>query len=131
VNNREVAERHIDASNRQDFSEVESVLTPDVVWDMSRSIGLWRGVYEGEQEVREFFESYLEAIESAIATPLEFYERGDWMAVDIRVRVRGRGSGAEVNARGARVYEFRGGKIVRYVQFQNMDEAREYVDAQP
>ncbi len=58
-------------------------------------------------------------------------ELAERMAVDVRVRVRGRGSGADVDARGARVYEFREGKIARFVQFQNMADARDYVDAQP
>ena len=131
MSNRSIAERHIDASNRVDIPVLEQMLAEDVVWDMSRSIGPFRGVYEGEDEVRRFLMSLFDAFESVRATPLAFHESGDWMAVDIRVRIRGRGSGAEVEARGARVYEFRDGKIARYVQFQNFDEARAFVDAQP
>jgi ketosteroid isomerase-like protein len=130
VTNREVAERHIEVSNRLAIEEIEQVLTEDVVWDMSRSVGPFRGVYQGDAEVRPLLMSYVEAFESIVATPLEWHERGDWMAIDIRVRIRGRGSGAEVEARGARVYEFRDGKIARFVQFQNFADAREYVDAQ-
>lgn len=130
MRHRDLAERHIDASNRRAIPELESMLTEDVVWDMTRSISPMRGLYRGE-EVRGLLESYTEAFESVIATPLEFHERGDWMAVDIHVKIRGAGSGAEVEARGARVYEFRDGKIARFVQFQNMEDAREFVDAQP
>jgi ketosteroid isomerase-like protein len=131
MTNREVAERHIEASNRLDIAVFEQLVTEDVVWDLSRSVGPARGIYRGEAEVRPLLMSYIDAFESVVATPLEFHERGDWIAVDIRVRTRGRGSGAEVEARGARVYELRDGKIARYVQFQDMDDAREYVDAQP
>jgi ketosteroid isomerase-like protein len=131
VSNRAVADRHIEASNRLDIGAFEELVTEDIVWDLSRSVGPVRGVYRGEAEVRPLLMSYLDAFDSVVATPLEYHERGDWMAVDIRVRTRGRGSGAEVEARGARVYEFRDGKIARYVQFQNFAEAKEFVDAQP
>ena len=131
MTNREIAERHIDAANRLAVSEIEAIVHENAVWDLSRSIGPYRGVYQGESEVRAVLMSQLEAFESAHATALDFFERGDWMAVDIHVRMRGRGSGVEVEARGARVYEFKDGKIARYVQFQNMDDARAFVDAQP
>jgi len=130
VTYRELAERTIEAGNRFDLDALEELATDDIVFDMSRSIGPARGVYRGPDEVRDFFHSYTEAFESAIATPLNFYERGDWMAIEIRIRVRGRGSGVDVDAHGARVYEFRDGKLARYVQFQDMDEAKAFVDAQ-
>ena len=130
MTHRELIERQIEAGNRFAIDEVEEMGTDDVVMDFSRSIGPSRGVYRGKQEVRAFFETYIEIFENVIATPLDMYERGQWVAVDVRVRMRGRGSGAEVEARGARVYEVRDGKIARYVQFQDMDSAREYVDAQ-
>lgn len=131
MTNRELAERHIEASNSFAVEEIERLFTEDAIWDASRSEGPARGVYRGREEIEPFLMSYLDAFESIIATPLEFYECGNWMAVEMQVRFRGRGSGAEVDARGARVYEFRDGKIARYVQFQNMGDAREYVDAQP
>ena len=129
MTNRDVALRSIDAGNRLAEDELIDLATDDIVLDMSRSIGPGQGIYRGVDEVRGFFESYAEAFERVTATPLDFYERGDWMAIEIRVRIKGRGSGAEVEAHGARVYEFRVGKIARYVQFQDMTAAREYVDA--
>jgi ketosteroid isomerase-like protein len=130
MTNRELAERQIDAANRFAVEELEEISSDDIVVDMSRSIGPGRGVYRGLDAAHRFLMSYSEAFESVIATPLDFYERGNWMAVDVRVRVRGRGSGVDVDARGARVYEFREGKIARFVQFQNMADAHEFVDAQ-
>ena len=59
------------------------------------------------------------------------YEVGNYVAEEINGKMRGRGSGVELVARGARVYEFRGGQITRFVMFQTMDDARAYVDAQP
>jgi ketosteroid isomerase-like protein len=131
MTNRELVERQIEAGNRFAIDEIERLAADDVVMDFSRSIGPGRGVYRGKDEVRAFFETYVEIFENVMVTPIELYERGDWVAVDVRVRMRGRGSGAEVEARGGRVYEVREGKVARYVQFQNMDDAREYVDSQP
>jgi ketosteroid isomerase-like protein len=131
MTNREIIERQIEAGNRFAIDEVAELGTDDVVMDFSRSIGPSRGVYRGKEEVRAFFDTYVEIFENVIVTPLEIYERGNWVAVDVRVRMRGRGSGAEVEARGGRAYEMREGKVARYIQFQTMDDAREYVDAQP
>ena len=131
MTHRPLIERTIDAGNRYAAEELVGIYTPDIVVDFSRSVGPARGVYRGEQEVRRFFESYMDAFESVVAKPVEWYERGDWVAVEMQVRFRGRGSGVDVDARGARVYRVRDGRVAQHVQFQNMDEAREYVDAQP
>jgi ketosteroid isomerase-like protein len=131
MKHREIAERMIEAGNRFAIDEIEDLCTRDVVTDMSRSIGPSQGLYEGIEAVRGFFLSYMETFDSVIATPLEMYERGDWVAVDISVRMRGRESGAEVTARGGRVYQFRDGLLARFVQFQDFADAKAFVDAQP
>jgi ketosteroid isomerase-like protein len=131
MTNRELVSRHVDAGNRYAFDELAALSTADIEMDMSRSIGPAQGTYRGLEEVTAFLESYVEAFESVIATPTDFYERGDWVAVEVQTRFRGRGSGAETAARGARVYGLRDGKVARYSLFQDMDSAREFVDAQP
>ena len=130
MTHRPLIERTIDAGNRFAAEELVEIYTPDIVVDFSRSAGPARGVYRGEHEVRRFFESYMDAFESVVAEPVDWYECGAWVAVEMQVRFRGRGSGVDVDARGARVYEVRGGKVVRQVQFQNFADARQYVDAQ-
>ncbi len=130
MTNRELVERQIDAANRLAFDEVGQLGADDIVVDFSRSIGPARGVYRGKEEVRVLLESTLDAFERIDVTPIDMYERGDWVAVAVAVLFRGRGSGAEVEARGGRAYQVRDSKIARVVQFQNMADAREYVDAQ-
>jgi ketosteroid isomerase-like protein len=130
MTNREVVENQIDAFNRSDFDEAERLMLPDVVVDFSRSMGPASGVYRGVARVREFVESLLDSFESIVATPMEMYERGDWIAVDVHVRFRGRESGVDVDARGGRAYRLRDGKIAHVVLTQAMREAREFVDAQ-
>jgi ketosteroid isomerase-like protein len=131
MTNREVVERQIEAFNRSDFDEAERLALPDIIVDFSRSIGPASGVYYGTEGVREFFEALLDSFESIVATPVEMYERDDWIAVDLRVRFRGRESGVEVDARGGRAYQLRDGKIAHVVLTQSMAEACEFVDAQP
>ena len=128
---RELVQQHLDAANRYAFDELSALSTDDVVMDMSRSLGPAQGVYRGIEEVTAFLESYVETFESVVATPVDFYERGDWVVVEVHTRFRGRGSGAEAEAHGARAYGVREGKVARYVLFQDMESAREYVDAQP
>ena len=131
MTNREVVERQIDAANRLAIDELEQVGADDIVVDFSRSMGPARGIYRGREGVRAFLQSLTEAFESIVATPVDMYERGNWIVVDVRVRFRGRESGVEVEARGGRAYELRDGLVARFVQFQDMDEAKAYVDAQP
>jgi ketosteroid isomerase-like protein len=131
MRHRETAERMIEAGNRFAIDEIDALCTEDVVVDMTRSIGPSQGLYRGIDEVRGFFLSYMETFDRVIATPLEMHERGDWIAIDVGVRMRGRGSGAEVEARGGRVYEFRDGRIAQYVQFQDFADAKAFVNAQP
>ena len=131
MTNRELVERHMDAGNRYAFDELAELSTDDIEMDMSRSIGPAQGVYRGLKEVTAFLESYVETFESVIATAVDFYERGDWVAVEVQTRFRGRGSGAEAEARGGRAYRLRDGKVARYVLFQDMEDAREFVNSQP
>ena len=62
---------------------------------------------------------------------LSLHEAGDRLAEEIEVTMKGQESGVEIVGRGARVYEFRDGRISRFVMFQSMADAREFVDAQP
>jgi ketosteroid isomerase-like protein len=131
MTNRELVESQIEAFNRSDFDEAERLALPDIIVDFSRSIGPASGVYHGTAGVREFLEALLDSFESIVVTPVDMYERGAWIAVDVQVRFRGRGSGVEVDARGGRAYQLRDGKIAHVVLTQSMSEAREFVDAQP
>jgi ketosteroid isomerase-like protein len=131
MSNLDIALRHIDATQRQDAEALEEMMAPDAVWDLSRSRGPYRGVYEGE-EIRTHLLALKEAWEEIRAEPFETYEKGSWLAMGIRARMRGRGSGVELEAQGARVYEFREGKIARFILCQDLDEAKAVVDdAQP
>jgi ketosteroid isomerase-like protein len=131
VSNLDLAARFNTATERRDEAELVRLIAPDAIWDMSRSRGPYSGVYRGHEEIRRLLEGQVEAWEAVALERLSTYEVGGWLAEEVQATLQGRGSGVELAARGARVYEFRGGLIARFVMFQDMDDAKAYVDAQP
>ena len=131
MSNLDLATRFIDATERRDEAELERLIAPDAIWDMSRSRGPYSGVYRGHEEIRRLLEGQVEAWEAITVERLSTYEVDSWLAEEVQATLQGRGSGVELAARGARVYEFRDGRIKRFVMFQDMKTAKEYVDAQP
>ena len=131
MSNLALVDRFNAAIERRDAAELEQLVAPDAVWDLSRSRGLDTGIHQGHDQLRALLEGQAEAWEGMRVDRVATYETDDLLAEEVRVLLTGSGSGVEIKAQGARVYEFRDGKIARFVLFQNMDEARAYVDAQP
>jgi len=71
------------------------------------------GTYRGSDEVRRFFEDLFEPFEQVLTEPEQFFERGDRIAVFVRVRSRPRGSSAVVENRIGHVWTMRDGKVAR------------------
>ena len=126
----ELAARFNAAAEQRDVSQLEHLIAPDAVWDMSRSRGPYSGVYQGHDEIKTLLEGVIEAWEYMRFRRLSLYEVGSLLAEEIEVAMKGQGSGVEIVGQGARVYEFSGGRIARFVMFQDMDDARQFVDAQ-
>ena len=131
MSNVELAARFIAATEQRDEAELERLIAEDAIWDMSRSRGPYSGIYRGHEEIRALLEGQVEAWEAIAVERLSTYEVGSWLAEEVQATLQGRGSGVELAVRGARVYEFRDGKIAHFVMFQDMDGAKEFVDAQP
>ena len=129
MTNLDVAARFLAASETRDVSQLEALIAEDVVWDMSRSRGPYSGVYRGHDELRDLLEGVIEAWDQMRFKRISTYEVGDRLAEQVEVTMKGRESGVELVARGARVYEFRDGRIARFVMFQTMDDAKAFVDA--
>ncbi len=131
MTNLDLAARFNAAAARRDVPVLEQLISADAVWDMSRSRGPYSGVYTGHDEIRQVLEGVIDAWERMEFERISTYEVGNYVAEEVDANIKGHGSGLELVARGARVYEFRDGQITRFVMFQTMDDAREYVDAQP
>jgi ketosteroid isomerase-like protein len=131
VTNSDIAGRFNEAANNFDFDLLEETATEDVVFDLSRSRGPYRGIYRGYAEIREFLDNLTDAWERVRFERVSAEEVGDFVLEEITGTLVGRGSGVEVEVRGFRTYEFRDGKVTRFALFQDMEAAREYVGAQP
>jgi ketosteroid isomerase-like protein len=59
----------------------------------------------------------------------ELIQEGDRILALIHWRGRGKGSGVEVDDRGAHLWTFREGKVVRYETFRDREEARAALEA--
>ena len=127
----EIAARFNAAAEERALERLAELISEETVWDMSRSRGPYSGVYTGHDEIKALLEGVVEAWEYMRFERLSLHRARGRLAEEIQVTMKGRESGVEIVGRGARVYEFRDGRIVRFVMFQNMDEAREYIDAQP
>lgn len=96
-------------------------LTPDAVIDMSRALGVNRGVYTRD-EFRAVSEEFASAWESERYEIGEIIEAGDRLVVPWTNNLRGR-DGIELQARGVWVGTVRDGAIVHVCLYQEREEA--------
>jgi ketosteroid isomerase-like protein len=85
------------------------------------------GTYRGPDEARRFFEDLLEPFEEVVAEPLQFFDRGDRIAVLVLVRFRPRGSTAVVENRIGHLWTMRDGKVARFEIFPEREKVLEAV----
>lgn len=125
--NLEIVRGGISAVNSRDLDAIVGYWTEDVVFDWSRSISPYSGVYSGRPQVRRFLDSFFEAWEEVWWDPQELIEVApDKVVIDNVVRGRGRGSGVEIQGRGGHVWTLREGKVSSVCLFQSRDEALEW-----
>ena len=111
-----------DGMSSGDLDAVMAMCHDDVVWDWSRSLAPFAGVYHGRDGLRALYESFMLAAASLVFTVEKFEPMGDHLIVHIRVDVRGV-SGAEGAARSPHVLTFDGGLVRRHTLFQERADA--------
>ncbi len=122
--NVEIVRAALDAYNRGDRDAGLKDMAPDFELDMSRSIGPGlRGIY-GLDQMRQFWDEFVEPFESHRIEAEEFIEAGDQVIVPATAYARGR-DGIEVTTRAAAVYTIRDGAIGRMCMYQDLQEALE------
>ena len=121
--NIEIVRAALDAYNRGDRDAALKDMAPDFEFDMSRSIGPQRGIY-GLDQIRRFWDEFVEPFESHRMEAEEFIEAGDQVIVPSTAYARGR-DGIEVKARTATAYTIRNGAIVRMCMYQGLQDALE------
>jgi ketosteroid isomerase-like protein len=124
LTNVEIVRSAIDALNRDDIDAAMRLGDPQVEVDWSRSRGLIPGIHRGLEAARAFWSSLYETFESVTVFPEEYIEHGQHVLVPNRTRFRGR-DGIEVDTRSTVVVTLRDGLILRWVLFQERQDALE------
>jgi ketosteroid isomerase-like protein len=123
----ELTRRAIDAFNSND---AEAMIELGVLaFDWSGSIAPNKGVYRGEEGVREFVDDNFSMFPELRVEPHEFLARGRHVVVPITVHGRAR-DGLLITATAAQLYTFEDGRPSRIKLFQNRDEALEAAAAE-
>ena len=125
--NVEIVRAAKDAWNRGDWDEALKHATPDVVLDNSRSVGEWRGVHHGPDQVKHAFQMLTEAWQSVHIEIIEFIEADEGVLVTRqRSRFVGR-DGMELPGptRSGWLWKLRAGKIVYVAVYNDLNDALE------
>src|SRR6266480_4420222 len=123
--NVEIVKAKIDAANREDWDAALQDAAPGYEQDMSRAVGLDRGIY-GLDQARRLWEEFAASWESFWVEPHEFIEVGDHVVVPGTGHTVGR-DGIEVVVRVTFVWTIRNGAMERVCMFQERGEALEAV----
>ena len=121
--NVEIVRAAIDAYNRGDLDAAFKDAAPGYEIDMSRAVGVIRGVY-GLPQLRRILEEFRSAWESDQFGADEFIDAGEHVVTPFTNRLRGR-DGIEVEARGIWVWTIRDGAMERLTLYQDRQEALE------
>ncbi len=125
----DIVRRMYDAFHRGDAAAATDCFHPDVVVDASRRID--GGIGQGRDELNRIVGAWLGAFEEWSEELEQMRDLGDKVLVVSTQRGRGKGSGTEVEARYALLYEVRDGAITKMTMYTDLDEAHEAADASP
>lgn len=122
--NVELVRRVFDSVNRRDINGMLLEARPDIEVDMSESSAPYSAVHRGHEELRELFESVLEAWEELRWSPEEIIEVDNKRLIVVNhVTARGRGSGVAVDATRAQLWTVADGKATTMKLYQSKAEA--------
>ncbi len=101
---------------------IGEICDPEIEWveDPKRADGR---IYRGHAGVRESWERWLEDFDTYEVEPESIIDHGDHVLVTAVEHGRGSASGAEVSSRIYTVVSFRDGKILRYQEFYDEQDA--------
>jgi ketosteroid isomerase-like protein len=124
--NVEIVRCAIEAWTRRDLEGALQDLDPDAEVDWSESSGVQQGVYRGIEEVRRFWEEWLDLFDEIDVRPEAFIEAGEHVVLPNRTYMRGR-DGIEVDAGSTSVLRLQDRKIVWHRLYQDKEAAFEAV----
>ncbi len=106
-----IAERGIDAFNRRDVKALAEVIALDFEWFPALPGAVEGEGYRGIQGIETHLGEIREAWEALQVIPDEYRDLDDRVVAIGRTEGRGKGSGIQVDAPLAMVFDFRGGRI--------------------
>jgi ketosteroid isomerase-like protein len=118
----EAVKRFFAALNRNDMQALTQDLDPEIVRiepEGFPAAGTYRGVAEVQEHVTKGRATWAEGT----CEPEKLLENGDKVVAYVHVRVRLKASGEWVEGRLADGFEFRNGKVIRYLTFGEQTEA--------
>ncbi len=121
--NVEIAERGIDAFNRRDVEALAEVTALDFEWFPALPGAVEGDGYQGLQGIETYLGEIRETWEALQVLADEYRDLDDRVLALGRTEGRGRGSGIQVDAPLAMVFDFRGGKISRVLTYLDHGEA--------
>ena len=115
---------------RGDFSRSDELMNPHEI--EMRSIGFGETMEgKGAKEIAEALRKWLSAWERPLIIETEGFETsGSRILVLVTWKGRGKGSGVEMDAGGAHIWEFRDGLAVRFEIYRDRSEARAALEAE-
>jgi ketosteroid isomerase-like protein len=120
--NVEVVRRLLDAGDREDISAALACLDPDLEWIPLRAAT--EGSYYGRDGYERFVADTREIFE-VFEPRLELRDLGDQVLAWGTITTRGAGSGVELEVPAGGIFDFRGGRIVRWHDFGSKEKALE------
>ena len=121
--NVEIVRQGYEALNRGDFDAAFKDVAPDCEFDMTRAVGMDRGVFDLDQ-FRSLWAEINDSWESVTVGADELIDAGEDVVMPFTNVNRGR-EGIEVQARGIVVWTVREGLVVRFCLYQDRREALE------
>jgi ketosteroid isomerase-like protein len=126
--NVDLVRRVFDSFNRRDLDAAIEAAADDFEVDWSNSIGPAKGVYRGEQQVRELWTSLFESFDEVRWDAEEIIEVDESRVIVVNhIRMRGRGSGVEVDALGVQLWTITDGTARSVKLYQSKADALEAV----
>jgi ketosteroid isomerase-like protein len=119
----ELTQRAFALWNGRDFDGLLELYEPDAVWDMSPAGIPGMGAYRGHDEIRGWFEQWLDVFPDSSVEVEELEIRGDWGLVTILQIAKGSSSGAPAPFRYYGVGHWRNGRLAFVENHMDPDNA--------
>ena len=108
------------AFGRGDVATILSALAPDVSWEFEAPAEIpFAGIRKGPQAAKGFFEGLAADHTDPKLEIAEYVSSGDAVATFGRYKCINKKTGRPVDTPVAHLFKFRGGKVVRFVNFNN------------